>query len=268
MYKIPKNKKGRRKAPNLILSIIIKLVVVFISIILAGLIVLKVYLMTLPPISKLESLTPNMVTQIYSDDGVMIKTFTAFSASKTSLNDVPKTLVQALIATEDKHFYSHPGYDLIGLTRSMVANVYAGKVVQGASTLTQQLSRMLFLNNEKTLTRKIKEIKIAAQIEKTIDKDKILELYLNNVYLGSGAYGVEAAAKVYFNKELNQLTLPEMALIAGLPQAPSVYSPFNNKELAKQRRNQVLGRMYKMKYIDKDTYNAAKEAPITLSALP
>ncbi len=269
MYKIPRNKKGRRKnTPNPILSLITKLIVVFISIVLAGLIVLKVYLMTLPPISKLESLTPNMVTQIYSDDGVVIKTFTAFSSSETSLNEIPKPLIQALIATEDKHFYSHHGYDLLGLSRSIIANILAGKVVQGASTITQQLSRMLFLSNERTLTRKIKEIKIAAQIEKTIDKNKILELYLNNVYLGSGAYGVEAAAKIYFNKELNQLTLPEMALIAGLPQAPSVYSPFNDAELAKQRRNQVLGRMYKMKYIDKDTYKNAKEAPVTLSTIP
>ncbi len=269
MYKIPRNKNGGRKnTPNPIISLITKLIVIFISIVLAGLIVLKVYLMTLPPISKLESFTPNMVTQIYSDDGVVIKTFTAFSSSKTTLGEIPKPLIQALIATEDKHFYSHSGYDLFGLSRSIIANILAGKVVQGASTITQQLSRMLFLSNERTLTRKIKEIKIAAQIEKTIDKDKILELYLNNVYLGSGAYGVEAAAKVYFNKELNQLTLPEMALIAGLPQAPSVYSPFNDIELAKQRRNQVLGRMYKMKYIDKDTYNSAKEAPVNLSNIP
>ncbi len=269
MYKIPRNKNGGRKnTPNPIFSIITKLVVIGISMLLAGMIVLKVYLMTLPPIKKLENLTPNMVTQIYSDDGVVIKTFTAFSTSKTSLKDIPKPLIQALIATEDKHFYSHPGYDLFGLSRSMVANVLAGHVVQGASTITQQLSRMLFLSNEKTLTRKIKEIKIAAQIEKTIDKDKILELYLNNVYLGSGAYGVEAAAKIYFNKELNQLTLPEMALIAGLPQAPSVYSPFNDKDLAIKRRNQVLGRMYKMKYIDKATYNNAKNSDVKLSEIP
>lgn len=270
MYKMPKkSKKGKKKgATDIIISIVSKLFVVGLSVVLAGLIVLKVYLMTLPPIKNLESLKPNMVTQIYSDDGEIIKTFTAFAPSKTTLTDVPKPLVQALVATEDKHFYSHPGYDLIGLTRSIVANILAGKVVQGASTLTQQLSRMLFLSNEKTLTRKIKEIKISAQIEKTIDKDKILELYLNNVYLGSGAYGVEAAADVYFNKKLNDLTLPEMALIAGLPQAPSVYSPFNNLDLAIKRRNQVLGRMYKMKYIDKKTYNEAKAADVTLSTIP
>ena len=150
----------------------------------------------------------------------------------------------------------------------MVANVLAGRVVQGASTLTQQLSRILFLSNEKTFTRKIKELQVAAQIEKTISKDKILEMYLNNVYLGSGAYGVKGAARIYFNKNLNELTLPEMALIAGLPQAPSVYSPYNNIDLAKKRRNQVLGRMLKMRYIDKKTYESAKAAPVVLSTMP
>lgn len=269
MYKMPKkSKKNKKRVINFVLSIMAKLFVVGLSVVLAGLIVLKVYLMTLPPIKNLETLKPNMVTQFFSDDGEIIKTFTAFAPSRTNLNEIPKPLIQALVATEDKHFYSHPGYDLVGLTRSIVANILAGKVVQGASTLTQQLSRMLFLSNEKTLTRKIKEIKISAQIEKTISKDKILELYLNNVYLGSGAYGVEAAANIYFNKKLNELTLPEMALIAGLPQAPSVYSPFNNLDLAIKRRNQVLGRMYKMKYIDKKTYNDAKKADVKLSNVP
>lgn len=133
----------------------------------------------------------------------------------------------------------------------------AGHVVQGASTITQQLSRILFLSNEKTFNRKIKEFVIAARIEKTISKDKILEMYLNNVYLGSGAYGVEGAAQIYFNKHINELSLGEIALIAGLPQAPSVYSPFNDIKKAQQRRNQVLKRMYKMRYITKDQYRAA-----------
>lgn len=147
-------------------------------------------------------------------------------------------------------------------------NVLAGRVVQGASTITQQLARILFLSNEKTFDRKLKELVIAARIEKTISKDQILEMYMNNVYLGSGAYGVEGAAEIYFNKKLKELSLPELALIAGLPQAPSVYSPFNNLDLAVQRRNQVLLRMYKMKYITKEQYENAKEAKVKLSTMP
>ena len=271
-YNIPRlrvrKKRKKFSFDNPILSLLVYVCVFVISVTLAGMVALKLYLVSLPPIKNLNSLKPNIVTTFCASDGQIIKTFAAFTYSNVELSEVPEQLVKALIATEDKNFYKHEGYDLIGLARSMVANVLAGHVVQGASTITQQLSRILFLSNEKTFTRKIKELQVAAQIEKTISKDKILEMYLNNVYLGSGAYGVKGAAKIYFNKNLNQLTLPEMALIAGLPQAPSVYSPYNNKELAKKRRNQVLLRMYKMRYIDKKTYEQAKEAPIVLSTMP
>ena len=271
-YNVPRYKtrksKGRISIDNPLLSFVLYISVFVVGIALACLIALKLYLVSLPPIKNLNTLKPNIVTTFCAGDGEVIKTFAAFTYSNVELKDVPEQLVKALIATEDKNFYKHEGYDLFGLARSMVANVLAGHVVQGASTITQQLSRILFLSNEKTFTRKIKELQVAAQIEKTISKDKILEMYLNNVYLGSGAYGVKGAAKIYFNKELKQLSLPEMALIAGLPQAPSVYSPYNNKDLAKKRRNQVLLRMYKMKYIDKDTYKKAKEAPIVLSTMP
>lgn len=271
-YNVPNYKrrrnKGRVSVENPLLSLILYIGVFVVGIALAGLIALKLYLVSLPPIKNLNTLKPNIVTTFCAGDGEVIKTFAAYTYSNVELKEVPEQLVKALIATEDKNFYKHEGYDLLGLARSMVANVLAGHVVQGASTITQQLSRILFLSNEKTFTRKIKELQVAAQIEKTISKDKILEMYLNNVYLGSGAYGVKGAAKIYFNKDLNQLTLPEMALIAGLPQAPSVYSPYNNKDLAKKRRNQVLLRMYKMKYINKETYQKAKEAPIVLSTMP
>lgn len=271
-YKIPKirrsGKRGKISYNDSTLKMAASLMVLVIGAILAGLIALKLYLISLPPIRNLNSLKPNIVTTFCASDGEVIKTFAAYTYANVELKEVPKELTQALIATEDKNFYKHKGYDLIGLTRSMVANVLAGHVVQGASTITQQLSRILFLSNEKTFTRKIKELQVAAQIEKTISKDKILEMYLNNVYLGSGAYGVKGAARIYFNKDLSELTLPEMALIAGLPQAPSVYSPYNNIDLAKKRRNQVLLRMYKMRYIDKATYEQAKKEPIKLSTMP
>lgn len=269
---IPKgNRRGKNKKVKIedtFIKNLSMLAVFFIGVLLAGMLALKLYLISLPPIKNLNSLKPNIVTTFCASNGEVIKTFAAYTFSNVELREVPKQLTQALIATEDKNFYRHPGYDIVGLVRSMVANVLAGRVVQGASTLTQQLSRILFLSNEKTFTRKIKELQVAAQIEKTISKDKILEMYLNNVYLGSGAYGVKGAAKIYFNKDLSELTLPEMALIAGLPQAPSVYSPYNNIELAKKRRNQVLGRMLKMRYINKKTYEEAKKAPIELSTMP
>ena len=271
-YNIPKNRRKtnskRLRVENPLWSFIAGLIVFILGVVLAGMLALKLYLASLPPIKNLNTLKPNIVTTFCAADGEVIKTFAAYAYSNVELKEVPQQLVNALIATEDKNFYKHPGYDIFGLARSMVANILAGHVVQGASTITQQLSRILFLSNEKTFTRKIKELQVAAQIEKTISKDKILEMYLNNVYLGSGAYGVKGAARIYFNKNLNQLTLPEMALIAGLPQAPSVYSPYNNKKLAEKRRNQVLLRMYKMKYIDKETYESAKKAPIVLSNMP
>ena len=245
-----------------------RLIILGAAVCLGGLVSLKAYLMVVPPIANLSDFRPNMVTTFYSSDGEVIKTFNACTFSKVSITDVPKQLQQAIIATEDKNFYNHHGYDLFGLTRSMIENVLAGRVVQGGSTITQQLSRMLFLSNEQTYSRKLKEIIIAAKIEKSLSKDQILEMYMNNVYLGSGSYGVEGAAQTYFNKHLNQLTLAEMALIAGLPQAPSVYSPFNNLDLAIKRRNKVLERMYKMHYIDKATMKAAQAEKVTLTTMP
>ena len=271
-YNIPKSRrrgKSRKNGvENPLFKTITSVMVFLIGVGLAGMLALKLYLISLPPIKNLNSLKPNIVTTFCASNGEVIKTFAAYTFSNVELKEVPKQLTQALIATEDKNFYKHPGYDMVGLARSIVANILAGRVVQGASTLTQQLSRILFLSNEKTFTRKIKELQVAAQIEKTISKDKILEMYLNNVYLGSGAYGVKGAAKIYFNKSLSELTLSEMALIAGLPQAPSVYSPYNNINLAKKRRNQVLLRMYKMRYIDKATLEKAKAEEIKLSEMP
>lgn len=264
-FKVPKRIKKAKKT----LSPETGNALIFIfSILLAVLVAFKLYLVSLPPIQNLNEFKPNIVTKFYSNDGEVIKTFTAFTFSKVDLKDIPKNLTNAIIATEDKNFYKHNGYDVSGLVRSTVANISAGRVVQGASTITQQLARILFLSNEKTFTRKIKELVVAVRIEKTIPKSKILEMYLNNVYLGSGAYGVEGASQIYFNKHLKDLTLAECALLAGLPQAPSVYSPFNDEELALKRRNQVLKRMYRMRFITKDEYKSALKEKLRLNPLP
>lgn len=267
-FKVPprriKKVEKRTLSPEIANALILML-----SIVLAGLVAFKLYLVSLPPIKNLNEFKPNIVTKFYANDGEeVIKTFTAFTFKKVDLDEIPANLQHAIIATEDKNFYKHGGYDPAGLVRSTVANLAAGHVVQGASTLTQQLARILFLSNEKTFTRKIKELVVAVRIEKTIPKSKILEMYLNNVYLGSGAYGVEGASQIYFNKHLRDLSLAECALLAGLPQAPSVYSPFNDKELAIQRRNQVLKRMYKMRYITKDEYRSATQEKLHLNPMP
>src|SRR5574344_1571177 len=264
-FRVPKRIKKAKKKLN---PEIVNWVVICISAFLALFVAFKVYLASLPPIRNLDDFKPHIVTKFYSSDGEVIKTFTAFTFSKVDLADIPDKLQKAVIATEDKNFYNHNGYDLSGLVRSTMANVIAGHVVQGASTITQQLARILFLSNEKTFTRKIKELIVAVRIEKTIPKDKILEMYLNNVYLGSGAYGVAGAAQIYFNKKLNRLTLGECALIAGLPQAPSVYSPFHDKDLAIKRRNKVLKRMYRMNFITKDEYEDALKEKLHLNPLP
>jgi penicillin-binding protein 1A len=260
-----KKKQVKKKKESPLFSFIRASIITVIAIGLAFFIMLKLFLSTQPPIPNIENFKPNQVSQIYSEDGELIKTFTAYRFEPIKIKDVPKNLINALIATEDKNFYKHDGYDLLGIVRSTFANVSARRTVQGASTITQQLARILFLSNERSFNRKIKEIIISARIEKSLTKDQILEMYLNNVYLGSGSYGAAGAAATYFNKPLKDLTLAECALIAGLPQAPSVYSPLNNKDLALKRRSKVLDRMYKMKYITKDEMEKAKNEPLRLN---
>jgi len=264
MRKDIKSKKRTKQTVNTIKCAVVGLI----AFVLASMVGINLYTSSLPPIKNLEEFKPNIVTQIYSQDGQIIKTFTAFNSSSIKATDVPEIMKKAFIATEDKNFYKHKGYDPFGLLRSSLANIKAGRFVQGASTITQQLARILFLSNEKTFDRKIKEFIISARIEKSIPKDKILEMYLNNVYLGSGAYGVAGAADIYFKKDLQDLSLAETALIAGLPQAPSIYSPFHSIEKAEKRRNQVLARMLRQNYITKAEYEAAKNEEIKLTSRP
>ncbi len=259
---------GKKKKSNPFFVFIKVVFVMAVAFMLAGYVAVKMYLSGLDPIPNLINYNRNIVTQVYSSDEHLIKTFQTFHYEHASITQMPQYLKDAVISTEDKNFYTHDGYDIMGIARSAIVNVMNKKASQGASTITQQLARILFLSNEKTFVRKIKEIQIAARIEKSIPKDKILEMYLNNVYLGSGAYGVGAAASTYFNKELSQLTLAECALIAGLPQAPSVYSPYKNIKLAEKRRNKVLKRMYIMKTIDKKQYEAALNEKIVLNRKP
>ena len=166
---------------------------------------------------------------------------------------------------EDARYYEHPGVDFIGLLRAAKAVVLSGRKVQGASTITMQVARNFFLTRKKTYMRKIREIMLALKMDRVLTKDKVLELYLNKVYLGNRSYGVAAAAQAYYGKKLNQLNLAQMAMIAGLPQAPSKNNPIANPKSAMLRRNHVLDRMLEVGYITKAQRDRAKQAPITAS---
>ncbi len=217
----------------------------------------------LPDVTTLRDVHLQVPLFIYTADGKLISQFGAKRRIPITLDQVPKPLINAILATEDARFYEHSGIDLIGMIRAAKSVITTGKRSQGASTITMQVARNFFLTRKKTYSRKINEILLALKIDKELSKDKILELYLNKIYFGNRAYGVAAAAEVYYGKSLNQLTLPQMAMIAGLPQAPSRNNPLKNPELALRRRNHVLSRMYEVGFINNQQYLEATKAPIT-----
>ncbi len=218
----------------------------------------------LPQIRSLEKFNPSEVTRIYSADKSLLSEFFIEKRDLISLQRMPRYLKEAILATEDRSFYDHGGVDLKGIARAIIHDILAGGFVEGASTITQQLAKTLFLTSRKTLTRKIKEAFLAFQLERRYTKDEILEFYLNQIYLGSGAYGVESAARIYFGKPIFDLNLAECALIAGLPKAPSRYSPLNNNDLALKRRNTVLRQMRDMQIITPTAFENATQKSIQL----
>ncbi|MFH0810886.1 MAG: PBP1A family penicillin-binding protein [Pseudomonadota bacterium] len=223
-------------------------------------------LQDLPEIRQLENYQPSATTRLLSADGKLLGSFYIERRIPVRLSQVPMVLRQAVVAIEDQNFYHHIGIDFEGIVRAVYADLRAGEFVQGASTITQQLARGLFLTPEKNLSRKLKEALLALQIERRYTKDEILERYLNQIYLGSGAYGVEAASQRYFGKSVGGgLTLAEAALIAGLPQYPSVYSPRANPRLAVKRRHSVLLNMHKRGFISKKQLLLADQEPIRLA---
>ncbi len=201
--------------------------------------------------------------QVFTKDGLLINQFGEKRRIPVTIDEIPKPLINAFLATEDNRFYDHIGIDPIGIIRSALVLISTGEKKQGASTITMQLARNFFLTREKAYIRKVKEIFIALHIEKLLTKDEILELYLNKIELGNRAFGIGAAAQVYYGKELKDLTLAQMAMIAGLPKAPSALNPIRNPTRAKSRRNVVLGRMLTENYITQSQYDDAKSQPIT-----
>lgn len=197
----------------------------------------------LPDVNTLKDVKMQTPMQVYSADGELIAQFGEKRRIPLTLQQMPPDLIHAFIATEDSRFYEHHGVDPIGIFRAASIALFSGRASQGASTITQQLARNFFLSPEKTLLRKIREAFLAIRIEQLFSKDQILDLYLNKIYLGSRAYGVGAAAHVYFGKDINELSLSQMAMIAGLPKAPSTFNPLYSPTRALARRNVVLGRM-------------------------
>lgn len=218
----------------------------------------------LPQIRSLESFKPSSVTRIYSADEVLLAELFIEKRDPVPLKIIPDNLKKALIVTEDRNFFQHSGIDLKGILRAVIRDIRAGGFVEGASTITQQLAKTLFLEPRKTLLRKAREAFLAFQIERRYTKEEILELYLNQVYFGSGAYGVESAARIFFGKPVKDLDLAECALLAGLPKSPSRYSPIVDKDLALKRRNIVLKQMEHTGIITETAFNKAKETPLNL----
>ncbi len=201
------------------------------------------YAQDLPDLNQLQNYQPSLVTQVYSSDRQLIGQFFIERRILTPLSAIPEHLRRAVIAVEDVRFFEHPGLDYIGILRAAWTNVRRGGKVEGASTITQQLARSLFLSSERTFDRKVRELVVAYKMELVSSKEQILELYLNQIYFGQGAYGVASAAQSYFGKDLSALSVAEAAFLAGLPKSPNHFSPFKNFERAKKRQEHVLARM-------------------------
>ncbi|MBZ0105947.1 MAG: transglycosylase domain-containing protein, partial [Sulfuricella denitrificans] len=224
--------------------------------ILAALIVSLIY----PQLPSLEILTdyrPKIPLRIYTADGSLIGEFGEERRALVKIEDVPTTMRHAILAAEDDRFYQHGGVDYMGVARAAIANLTAGGAREGASTITMQVARNFFLSSEKTLTRKVSEVMLAMKIEHKLSKDQILELYINQIYLGQRSYGFAAASQLYFGKPLSQLNIAESAMLAGLPKAPSRYNPVVNPKRAKIRQQYVLKRMFSLRYIKEGEYQTA-----------
>lgn len=226
---------------------------------------LKAARATLPDTDSVLTFARAGSITIKASDGQILQQMGPATREKLAFDEIPPQLVQAFVASEDKNFYEHDGVDYKAIARAVRSNVSSGRVVQGGSTITQQLSRVVFLDQSPTIERKVREALISHKIEENIDKETILEKYLNLVYLGSGAYGVADAAWIYFGKSVDELNLSEMATIAGLPPAPSLYSPIENLEAAEERRNETLKRMVEAGYITESERQDVIDAPLEVN---
>lgn len=223
-------------------------------------------LLTYPTLPSLDSLTdyhPKIPLRVYSQEGALLGEFGEERRALVTINEVPDLMKKAILAAEDDRFYQHGGVDYAGVLRAAVSNFTSGGAKQGASTITMQVARNFFLSKEKTITRKFNEVLLAFKIEHTLTKDEILQLYINQIYLGQRAYGFAAAAQVYFGRPLSQLSVAEFAMLAGLPKAPSSYNPVVNPKRAKLRQMYVLRRMHELHFIKDADFQLAQTQPLS-----
>jgi len=230
-------------------------------VILLGLAVILAY-PTLPSLEILTDYRPKIPLRIYSSEGILLAEFGEERRALISISEVPEIMKQAILAAEDDRFYEHGGVDYMGVLRAAVSNISSGGAKQGASTITMQLARNFFLTKEKTLSRKFNEVLLAFKIEHYLTKDEILQLYINQIYLGQRSFGFAAASQIYFGKPLSQVTVAEAAMLAGLPKAPSLYNPAINPKRAKLRQQYVLRRMHELQLIDDNQLSLAQQQPI------
>lgn len=226
-----------------------------------------VFILVYPSLPSLEALTdyrPKIPLRVYSADGRLIGEFGEERRAVVKIGEVPNVMKQAILAAEDDRFYQHPGIDAMGVVRAALANLTSISKKQGASTITQQVARNFFLTSERSYTRKFYEILLSFKIENNLSKDQILELYINQIFLGQRAYGFAAASKIYFGKELNQISIAEAAMLAGLPKAPSTFNPVVNPKRARIRQLYVLKRMLDLEYISEKEFAAAKEETLVV----
>ena len=246
--------------------IIVVFLILFVGAALAGSSLLYYLLLKeLPSIAALKDYRPSITTRVYADNNELIDEFFLEDRKVIKYEDVPKIVIQAFVAAEDARFFQHKGFDMQSMSRAFFKNLEAGRIVQGGSTITQQVAKVLYLSPERKYMRKLKEALLAYKIDKYLTKEEILTLYLNHIYLGHGTYGIEAASQGYFGKGARDLTLAEAALLAGLPKAPSNYSPYLHPDRAYQRQAYVLSRMLEDEYITKDRegQGSLHEAPIS-----
>lgn len=220
---------------------------------------------SLPSVDSLRSIQLQIPLRVYSSDGKLIAEFGEMRRAPIRFADIPPEFIQSLLAAEDDNFANHYGVDLTSLVRAATQLLKSGHIQSGGSTITMQVAKNYFLTSERSFSRKINEILLALQIERELNKDEILELYVNKIYLGNRAYGIEAAAQVYYGKSIRELSLAQMAMIAGLPKAPSRFNPLVNPTRSKERRDWILGRMFKLGKIDQARYEAAISEPIDAS---